>query len=205
MRQNMKYFRVHLALFFVALAAFATVVLLYTKTSRGQSQDAREPAVKRILKPVAPDNDKRATDPAKIGRDSSAFGMAASRNSVLRTELNWTFGGKQQHGWYLYTPLINQLLGDEYDTGSDHFASALSRWQKKLGLTPSGVLDEEALYAMVSEWQGRRLKGYSYARPDELVTAPTSDFYDPLRPDELRQVERETYAAYKRMIAAASG
>ena len=200
----MKYFRIHLALFFVALAAFATFVLLYPKTGRGQSQDAGKPGVKRTLKPVATDNEKRSADPAKIGSDSSAFGVAASRNSVLRTELNWTFGGKQQHGWYLYTQLINQLLGDEYDTGSDHFASALSRWQKKLGLTPSGVLDEEVLYAMVSQWQGRRLKGYSYARPDELVTAPTSDFYDPSRPDELRQVERETYAAYKRMVAAAS-
>jgi D-alanyl-D-alanine carboxypeptidase len=204
-RANMKFFRVNLALFFVALAAFATVILLYTNTSRGQSQDPGKPDVKRTLKPIAADNDKRAVDAAKIEHDSSTFGVAASRNSVLRTELNWTFGGKQQHGWYLYTPLINQLLGDEYDTGSDQFASALSRWQKKLGLTPSGVLDEEALFAMVSEWQGRRLKGYSYARPDELLIAPVSDFYDPSRPDELRQVERETYAAYKRMVAAASG
>src|SRR5258707_1262048 len=101
----MKFFRVHLALFFVALATFATVILLYTKTSRGQSQDAGKPGVKRTLKPVDPDNDKRAADPAKNGLDSSAFGGAAARNSVLRTELNWTFGGKQQHGWYLYTPL----------------------------------------------------------------------------------------------------
>jgi len=201
----MKYFRVHLALFFVALAVFFAVIFLYSKTSRGQSQDAGKPGVKQILKPIAADNDKRGADAAKVEHDSAEFGVAASRNSVLRTELSWTFGGKQQHGWYLYTPLINQLLDSEYDTGSDNFASALSRWQKKSGLTPTGVLDEEALYAMVSEWQGRRLKGYSYARPDELVTAPPSDFYDPSRPDELRQVERETYAAYKRMVATASG
>jgi D-alanyl-D-alanine carboxypeptidase len=203
--QIMKYFRVHLALFFVGLAVFAAIIFLSSKTSRGQSQDAGKTGVKRILKPIAPDSDKRAADATKIEDDSSVFGVAASRNSVLRTELNWTFGGKQQHGWYLYTPLINQLLDGQYDTGSDHFASALSRWQKKSGLTPSGVLDEEALYKMVSEWQGRRLKGYGYARPDELVTAPASDFYDPSRPDELRQVERETYAAYKRMVAAAAG
>src|SRR5260370_30835683 len=35
------------------------------------------------------------------------------------------------------------------------------------------------------------------------MSAPISDFYDPERLAELRQVERTTYAAYKRMIAAA--
>jgi hypothetical protein len=201
----MKYFRVHLALFFVALAVFSATILLYSRTSRGQSQDAgKTESVKRVLKPIAPDSDKRAEGAPKI-ENFSAFVVAASRNSVLRTELNWTFGGKQQRGWYLYTPLINQLLAGEYDTASDAFASALSHWQGKSGLAPRGVLDEESLYAMVSEWQSRRLKGYGYARPDELMTAPASDFYDPSRPDELRQVERETYAAYKSMVAAAAG
>jgi len=66
------------------------------------------------------------------------------------------------------------------------------------------VLDDETLYRMVSTWQGARLKNKEYATPDRLLQAPTSDFYDPTRPDALRQVERETYAAYKRMIAAAA-
>ena len=201
----MKYFRVHLALFLVALTAFSVVVLLYTKSSSGQSQKTgKARSVNRVLKPNVTDSQKPADGATKIEHDSPAFGVAASRNVVLRTELNWTFGGKQQRGWYLYTPLINQLLGSEYDAASEAFASALSRWQKKSGLTPTGVLNEESLYRMISEWQSRRLKGYGYARPDELVTAPTSDFYDPSRPDELRQVEHETYAAYKRMVAAAA-
>jgi LAS superfamily LD-carboxypeptidase LdcB len=57
---------------------------------------------------------------------------------------------------------------------------------------------------MVSEWQGARLKNKARPRPEDLLLAPTSDFYDPSRPEELRQVERETYAAYKRMVAAAA-
>jgi LAS superfamily LD-carboxypeptidase LdcB len=57
---------------------------------------------------------------------------------------------------------------------------------------------------MVSAWQGARLKQRGYPQPDQLLTAPSADFYDPARPDELRQVERETYAAYKRMVAAAA-
>jgi len=36
-----------------------------------------------------------------------------------------------------------------------------------------------------------------------LLTAPSSDFYDPDRRDDLRQVEKNTYSAYKRMLAAA--
>jgi LAS superfamily LD-carboxypeptidase LdcB len=71
-------------------------------------------------------------------------------------------------------------------------------------LQPSGVLDDETLYRMVSAWQGARLKNKEYARPDQLLLAPSTDFYDPSRPEALRQVERETYAAYKRMAAAAA-
>jgi LAS superfamily LD-carboxypeptidase LdcB len=65
------------------------------------------------------------------------------------------------------------------------------------------VLDDETLYAMIKMWQDARLKDRSLAQPDELLTAPVSDFYDPTRAEELRQVERRTYAAYKRLVAAA--
>jgi LAS superfamily LD-carboxypeptidase LdcB len=47
------------------------------------------------------------------------------------------------------------------------------------------------------------LKDHTYPSPDKLLTAPASDFYDPARPEDQRMVERETYAAYKRMVAAA--
>ncbi len=131
------------------------------------------------------------------------FAEAARRNALLRNELTWTFGSKQQRGWYLYTPLINRVLKTDRDPASDRFAAALSRWQKKSGLNPNGVLDETTLYAIIKKWQDQRLKDRTPARPDQLITAPASDFYDPTRRDELRQVERKTYAAYKRMIAAA--
>ena len=185
----MKDFRVHVAVFFVAVGMFAAL-LLDTRTSRSQSKSAakpvvREAGVKRVLKSTS-----ESASPAK-------------RNALLSTELNWTFGGKPQRGWYLYKPLINRLLNTKHDAASNGFASALARWQKKSGLIPSGVLDEETLYAMIARWQDARLKDRSSARPDQLLTAPVSDFYDPTRAEELRQVERETYAAYRRMVAAA--
>ena len=56
---------------------------------------------------------------------------------------------------------------------------------------------------LVSQWQSNRLKDRTAATPDQLLTAPPADFYDPGRAAELRQVERNTYAAYKEMFAAA--
>jgi D-alanyl-D-alanine carboxypeptidase len=128
---------------------------------------------------------------------------AARKNALLVRELNWTFGSKPQRGWYLYVPLIKILIKTKDDPISPKFASAVARWQEKSGRNPSGVLDDETLYAMIGVWQAARLKDRSVAPPDQLFTAPISDFYDPTRAEELRQVERRTYAAYKRMIGAA--
>ncbi len=193
----MKYFRVHIALVFVALAVLVGVASFEAGSGRGQSQSAQ--ADSRVKPTVL------VTDPRNAAAEnaSSIFAAAAERNAALHNELVWTFGGKQQHGWYLYDSLINQGLKTQNGASSSGFAAALAGWQKKVGLNPSGVLDEESFNRMISEWQKNRLKDRSYAQPDQLVTAPVSDFYDPERLAELRQVERETYAAYKRMLAAA--
>jgi uncharacterized protein YcbK (DUF882 family) len=128
---------------------------------------------------------------------------AAKRNVLLRNELTWKFGGKEQRGWYIYTSLIKRLINTKDNPASKTFATAVARWQTRTGLKPTGVLDEETLYAMIAAWQAERLKDRTVARAGQLLTAPISDFYDPTRAEELRQVERQTYAAYRRMIAAA--
>jgi LAS superfamily LD-carboxypeptidase LdcB len=135
---------------------------------------------------------------------NSVFSAAATSNVTLRNELTWTFGGKQQRGWYLYDLLINKTLDSEHDTITNDFAATLASWQKKRGLAADGVLNENSLMAFVSQWQSNRLKVRTPATADQLITAPPSDFYDPGRAPELRQVERNTYEAYKRMIAAAA-
>jgi uncharacterized protein YcbK (DUF882 family) len=194
----MKYFSIHIAVLFVALTA---LLAMASFEARGQSKGA--PKAESRVKPTVLIRDGRDDSAAKRESTASAFSPAAARNAVLRNDLTWTFGGKQQRGWYLYTPLISHMLNTEEDAASNGFAFALARWQEKSGLAPSGVLDEESLNAMVSEWQRGRLKNRIDAQPDQLVTAPASDFYDPERLEELRQVERETYAAYKRMVAVA--
>lgn len=134
---------------------------------------------------------------------TSSFAVAATTNTTLRNDLGWTFGGKQQRGWYLYDLLIGKTLNSQDNASTSDFAAAIAAWQKRRGIPADGVLDQDALMAMVSHWQGNRLKNRTYATPEQLVTAPPSDFYDPSRADEHRQVERSTYAAYKEMIAAA--
>jgi len=134
---------------------------------------------------------------------TSAFAAAATTNVTLRNDLTWTFGGKQQRGWYLYDLLIGKTLNAKHDPTTSDFAASVASWQKRRGIAADGIIDQDALMAMVSQWQGNRLKNRTDATPDQLLTAPPSDFYDPSRAEDLRQVERKTYAAYKEMIAAA--
>ena len=149
---------------------------------------------------------KRKSPVAKTSSitNTTAFTTAATANAAFRNDLTWTFGGKQQRGWYLYDLLIGKTLNTQDDPATSDFAASIASWKKRHGLTADGILDEDALMSMVSQWQGNRLKNREYATPDQLLTAPPSDFYDPSRADELRQVERSTYAAYKKMMAAAA-
>lgn len=165
---------IHYRAALVIVGALFAIAMLDAVANRGQSRGAVKPGVE-----------------------------AARRNALLSTELKWTFGSKQQRGWYIYTPLIKRLINTKQGSASAHFAQAVARWQGKSGLKPSGVLDDETLYAMIKTWQDARLKDRTVAKPEQLLTAPLADFYDPTRAEELRQVERRTYAAYKRMIAAA--
>ncbi|MET0624093.1 MAG: M15 family metallopeptidase [Pyrinomonadaceae bacterium] len=212
----MKQKKTHLVVSSLALAALVGFVTLVARTGYGQAQTEAQATAARPLA-LVPEKSAVAAVPAattdateKGGhvhadeKGASLFAAAAARNMMLKYELSWAFGGKQQRGWHLYTPLISRMLEMDAGGAADDFAEALSRWQKTAGLQPSGVLDGETLYRMVSEWQGERLKNKVNARPEDLLLAPSADFYDPARPAELRNVERETYAAYKRMLAAAA-
>ncbi|HEY0006557.1 MAG TPA: M15 family metallopeptidase [Pyrinomonadaceae bacterium] len=141
------------------------------------------------------------SDSSPAAQDEMA--AAAAQNSRLKSELQWTFGGKTQRGWQIYTPLISHLIGTDSDAESREFAAALARWQRRTGLKPSGILDKETLSAMITNWQSRRIKDRTYPPPERILTAPASEFWDASRPEELRGVERQAYSAYKRMVAAA--
>ncbi len=173
------------------LVLVAGVVSFAARTGNGESQ------AKKSASTVEPTS--RVTKTSK----PSTFAAAVTENASLRNELTWTFGGKQQRGWYLYDQLIGKTLNTRDEALTTDFAEQLAAWQKKRGLQADGVLDEDVLMAMVSQWQSTRIKDRTPATPEQLLTAPPADFYDPSRTDELRQVERKTYAAYKQLVAAA--
>lgn len=193
----MKNGKVHVGLTLLLLAVVTVVSFSARSSSGGQSTPSKNAST---VKPTSRVSERASSNSA---RASAAFAAAAAENATLRNELSWTFGGKQQRGWYLYELMINKTLKTQDDSDTPDFASAIASWQKRSGLSADGVLDEDSLMRMVSEWQSNRLKNRDVATPDQLLIAPTSDFYDPSRTEELRQVERNTYAAYKRMIAAA--
>ena len=192
----MKGRRIHFVVIVVGIALAAGALTSAARTSRGQSPKARNES------PVKPTSLVRAVNPASANA-APALVAAAEKNAVLKNELNWTFGGKPQRGWYLYTLLIAQTLNSQNDSATTDFAAALAVWQRQMGLSSEGVLDEESWMAMLSQWQNNRIQDRTLAGPDQLLTAPSSDFFDPDRLVELRQVERKTYAAYKQMVAAA--
>ncbi|MDQ4123706.1 MAG: M15 family metallopeptidase [Acidobacteriota bacterium] len=184
------------------IAAFAFFLISQT-TSKPQAQTLSPRAV------VAPISEKATAVEVKNTVSAapvvkSIFAEAAAQNLNLKNSISWTFGGKLQRGWYLYEALIGELIKTEKSAETPDFANALADWQKSTGLNPTGILDETVLAAIIKTWQSNRLKFTGSASPDELVTAPATDFWDPARPEDLRKVEREAYGAYKKMVAAAA-
>jgi hypothetical protein len=193
--------KAHSAVAIGMVTCLVAIISFEARIGRGQSQknDAQNPRTESLVKPTVLATDRATTK----GVAPSPFAEAATQNFALRNELTWTFGSKQQHGWYLYDLLIGQTLKVPPAAATPDFASAVSNWQKQKGLSPNGVLDENSWMTLVAQWQADRLKDKTPATPEQLLTAPPSDFFDPERLPELRQVEKTTYAAYKAMLAAA--
>jgi len=189
------------------LASVASIVPLTSERRANRSLFETTPQQSAALTTATTEQVRVAAiaPPAETPATASTFAPeAARRNGVLKDELRWTFGGKQQRGWALYVPLIQHLIGTDEGAASSNFAASLARWQRSMGLSDSGVLDEATLMKMIETWQARRLKSRIYPQPDQLLTVSPEEFYDSSRAEELRQVERQTYAAYKRMLAAAT-
>lgn len=188
----------------IVVAAVAAYLLVIgwtdAKVVRGQMQ-----ADINLIQPVtaaAPPVDDSATAPKS--NNLKIFAESAAANSESKNSLAWTFGKNRQTGWYLYVPLIQHTIGSIDAPESNEFAAALAEWQKKNALAPSGKLDGDTMMGFVKYWQTRRMPKLFEADESKLFRAPITDFYDPTREANLLNVERETYDAYKKMIAAAA-
>jgi D-alanyl-D-alanine carboxypeptidase len=196
----MKQFRIHIPLTAALLLIGVGITTIATRSSRGQSPSSSQ-------KTESPQKTESLVKPTvmtpNLARPSAPFADASAQNNQLRNELVWTFGSKQQHGWYLYDSLIGQTFKIGFDASSTGFATTIADWQKQKNLNATGVLDENSFMALVAQWQGNRLKDKTPAAPEQLLMAPSSEWFDPERLPENRMVEKNTYAAYRQMLAAA--
>ncbi|HEX8738433.1 MAG TPA: D-alanyl-D-alanine carboxypeptidase family protein [Pyrinomonadaceae bacterium] len=189
---------------FFGLLLCVTVVSfgLSKLTAYGQNSVA-ELSVQNITQIDKLESPRAATK--KTGANAPAISSnAIAENLRLKDALAWSFGGKSQRGWYLYVSLIQETIESESASETSEFARAVAVWQSKSGIAPTGVIDEETLFQMITGWQSRRLNSSQTPAPERLLDAPIADFYDPTRDADLLKVERETYDAYKRMVAAAA-
>ncbi len=131
------------------------------------------------------------------------FTAAAKANSELKYTLKWSLGQRPQRGWYLYSLLIQETIKTEGDANSTDFARSVAEWQVNHDLTPNGIVEQKTLLSFIDYWQSRRIRPIKLADENELLYAPIEDFFDPTRESDLLKVERETYKAYKKMVAAA--
>ncbi|MFL6214021.1 MAG: D-alanyl-D-alanine carboxypeptidase family protein [Blastocatellia bacterium] len=173
------------------------------KTAKAADTESAAPAPSLNVERL-PATARPAVEASSATAAASAFAPAALRNVELQDSLSWAFGGKSQRGWRLYAPLVGGLIGTDGDQATGDFAAQLSRWQQQRGVVANGILDSDTWSRMVANWQADRLKDHTRPTADELVTIPTTECYDPSRAEALRKVERQTYAAYKQMIAAAA-
>src|SRR5690242_14905228 len=119
----MKTLRFRIVQLLSVLIIAAGVAVLAERNSRGQSPQTKSESqtaptkTEQLVKPTILTTDRAAaTTTAPL-----AFAEASAQNSSLHTDLIWTFGKKEQHGWYLYDLLIGQTLNVKPDASTGTF------------------------------------------------------------------------------------
>jgi len=181
------------------LFSFVLAIVYGRPGAQAQVSADKAPLVQKTSASSKRPDSRISEKPAEYSR----FSQSSFENARLRNSLQWSFGGKSQIGWNLYTLLIGETVGSDSPPESAEFAAALSEWQSGSGLPSTGILDLPTLEAFIKTWQSRRQIGTIGPGANQVISAPISDVYDPSRAAKLLQLDREAYAAYKSMIAAA--
>jgi D-alanyl-D-alanine carboxypeptidase len=137
------------------------------------------------------------------------LGRALARlNSASLYVLHIAPFGREETGWATYAPEIEHEIHTRCGADSAGFADALAAWQRRRGLTPTGVMTVATFEVMRDDWQARRpfvrLRASGGACPPppparELADATPLEGYRG-KPVQLR---KGALAAYRRMVAAA--
>lgn len=133
---------------------------------------------------------------------------AAFANSVSIYSLEWSPFGQAEYGWGAYLPLLQREIRTDCPPGTVDFAQALSQWQGRYALTPTGVFDAATFQTLKGVLQERRLFVMARTR-NECPEPPPLNMLGYLSPDEehadrlTRLLRRDVLDAYRQMVAAA--
>ena len=145
------------------------------------------------------------TGPVSADCRSEGWTAAAQANSGSLRTLSWAPFGRQEIGWEIYAPLIQNEIRTVCPADSEGFAAALAAWQASEKLNEDGVLTEPVFVALKNAVQTRR----EFVRFTSFGSCPdTPDLITAARLDEGyggKQVWMRPKAlqAYRRMAAAA--
>jgi hypothetical protein len=143
--------------------------------------------------------------PAGANCRSERWTAAAQANSDSLRTLPWKPFGRQETGWEIYVPLIQNEIRTVCPPDSEGFAAALAAWEAAENLGQDGVLTEPTFVVLKTAAQARR----EFVRFTSLGTCPdTPDLITAARVDEGyggKQVwlRPKALEAYRRMVAAA--
>jgi zinc D-Ala-D-Ala carboxypeptidase len=133
---------------------------------------------------------------------------AASRNGQSLYALPLNLFGRPERGWAVYAPRVEESVGSGQARADETaFAAALSRWQARNALAPTGVVDAASLAVLKAGWQAQRPFVALRVR-GACPAAPAPGRLTVLRPDESLggrplQLRPGALNAYRRMVAAA--
>jgi D-alanyl-D-alanine carboxypeptidase len=151
-----------------------------------------------------------------LGVPTGAFGAAlcdagpaeaAAVNAASLFTLAWAPYHRPETGWATYAPRIAAEIGTACPAESPGFAAALTSWQARFRLKPSGLVDASTYAAMNARWHRQRPFAGAAAHggcpepPDAsllAVAAPTESYGG-----KTIQLRADALAAYRKLVAAA--
>ena len=141
-----------------------------------------------------------------LGR--AQWGEQASSNAISLYALEWAPFGAAEMGWATYLPLLQKELGTDCDPGTADFALALSAFQGRYGLSPTGLFDQATFDVLKGVLQERRPFVMARVRDDCPEPPPLRELgyleVQEEHADRLtRLLRRDVLDAYRRMVAAA--
>jgi hypothetical protein len=141
-------------------------------------------------------------------RAGEAWSAPAMANAVSLYTLEWSPFGQAEMGWETYAPLLQRELGSDCGPATPDFAVALTGFQSRYGLTPTGVFDQATFAVLKGVLQERRPFVMARVRNECPDPPPLPELGYLVAEEEhadrlTRLLRRDTLDAYRRMVAAA--